>query len=236
MDTVVVIPARDEEALIGACLESVRIAAPNAPIVVVADSCVDRTAEIARSFASVTVVEVDAAGVGEARRLGVFAALSQVETPLERLWIANTDADSVVPANWISLQERLAESGADAVVGTVRPRASDLSADELARWHRSHDDGQAIGHVHGANLGVRASVYLAAGGFESVLEHEDNDLVHRIRSAGFTISATDQCEVVTSGRRFGRTPGGYAAHLRSTLRHDSSDLEASELVTTNRKE
>ena len=208
MNTAVVIPARDEEALIEACLESVAQAAPAALIVVVADSCVDATASIARRFG--TVIEVNAASVGKARRAGVAAAIAAADS--SDLWIANTDADSVVPPNWMQQQLALA---ADVVVGTVRPAANDLSESEWIAWHATHDDGQALGHVHGANLGFRGDAYLTVGGYAPLDEHEDNDLVHRLHTAGFTISATDQCEVVTSGRRIGRTPGGYAGYLRN---------------------
>lgn len=222
---VVVIPARNEEELITACLRSIVVAArgiPHVSITVAADSCTDRTIAIAEDFA--TVIDLDARSVGTARRLGVERAISAVRFPLSSVWIANTDADSTVPANWLSHQIDLANSGADAVVGTVRPSAGDLTAAQWTEWHATHDAGQALGHVHGANLGIRASSYLAAGGFPTVDEHEDNDLVHRLRSASFEISASDQCEVVTSGRRMGRTPGGYARYLREGLYTHTPDL------------
>ena len=207
----VVIPARDEQELIERCLSSVTRAArfADARIIVVADSCSDDTAAIARGFRGVEVVEVDAGNVGRARAEGVARASSD--------WVATTDADSIVPPHWLTVQQDLAESGADLVIGTVRPAPADLTADEWVAWELSHEDGRALGHVHGANLGFRTSAYRAVGGFAPLAEHEDADLVHRLRTAGFEISASDQCEVVTSGRRTGRTPGGYARYLRDEL-------------------
>jgi len=52
------------------------------------------------------------------------------------------------------------------------------------------------------------------GGFRSLTEHEDNDLVDRLRAAGAWLIASDAVEVTTSGRHLGRTTGGYAGHLR----------------------
>ena len=220
----VIVPARDESALIGRCLAALETARDRAiaahptlqvRTIVVADRCLDETAAIARGFTGVEVLEIDAATVGTARQAGADHALS-TENP-RRAWLANTDADSEVPASWIIDQVALASAGADVVVGTVRPRFTDLSAAEAREWSATHVAGRPNGHVHGANLGVRASAYAAVGGFQQLSEHEDVDLVGRLAGAGFRIAASDRGEVVTSGRRVGRTPGGYAAYLARGL-------------------
>ena len=208
MTVAVVIPARDEADLIARCLASIG----NARIIVVADSCRDDTAAIARSRGA-QVIEIDEANVGLARAIGCEAALRHPDVD----WLACTDADSVVPFTWIDEQQRLAAMGADAVVGTVRPDFADLSALQARAWLARHQPGVANGHVHGANLGIRASAYLRVGGFAPVSEHEDNDLVARLAAAGFTVTPTAAIEVLTSGRVFGRTPGGYARYLRDDL-------------------
>jgi glycosyltransferase involved in cell wall biosynthesis len=204
----VVIPARDEAALIGRCLQSIG----NQQVIVVADRCHDDTAAIARDLGA-EVIEIDEANVGLARAIGCDAALRDPDVD----WLACTDADSVVPANWIEQQLELASFGADAVVATVRPDFADLSPLQTRAWLATHQRGAANGHVHGANLGLRASAYLAVGGFAPVSEHEDNDLVARLAAAGFTVTPTAAIEVITSGRTFGRTPGGYARYLRDDL-------------------
>jgi len=204
----VVIPARNEAELIARCLASIG----DHRAIVVADGCHDDTAPIARSLGA-EVIEVEEAGVGSARAIGCAAALRDPDVD----WIACTDADSVVPPNWITVQRELAAHGADAVVGTVRPDFNDLSELQTRAWVSTHAVGVANGHVHGANLGLRASAYLAVGGFAPVSEHEDNDLVARLAAAGFTVTATAANEVMTSGRTFGRTPGGYARYLRDEL-------------------
>ena len=210
---VVVIPARDEQDLVGRCLESVLVAAGRVSvpvdIVVVADGCLDGTAEVARSC-GVEVLEIASSNVGTARRVGTDRALAAGR--LGSTWIANTDADSVVPPNWISCQLDYAAAGADLVIGTVRPEG--MTDDQLAVWRETHIPGQPNGHVHGANLGMRAAAYLRAGGYRDLPEHEDTDLVDRVRSGGGLVVASDDCEVLTSGRRVGRTPGGYARYLR----------------------
>jgi glycosyltransferase involved in cell wall biosynthesis len=224
----VVIPARNEQELIGRCLRSVARSIhfarrlhgellPDILVIVVADDCTDETIRVASAHAGVQVEVVSASNVGVARRHGSQVALSDVTVEPGRLWIANTDADSTVPANWIAQHLACAESGAQLMVGTVRPRMTDLTMRQQAAWIDTHPQGKALGHVHGANLGIRADTYLDAGGFLPQAEHEDNDLVDRAMSLGVISVATDVCEVVTSGRQIGRTAGGYAGYLRDEL-------------------
>lgn len=213
----VVIPARDESATIARCLESVLSAAARVDvavdmsIVVVADGCLDDTAEIARTFRGVTVLELESSNVGTARAAGCRRALR-----LGADWLANTDADSMVPPNWLEVQLALAAEGAAVVVGTVRPDFDDLADAQRDAWLRGHVRGRPNGHVHGANLGIRSRAYVAAGGYSTLPEHEDVELVERLTAHGRLV-ASDAAEVVTSGRTYGRTPGGYARYLREDL-------------------
>ncbi|MCS6758474.1 MAG: glycosyltransferase family 2 protein [Candidatus Devosia euplotis] len=94
-----VIPAYNEEALIGKCLESVvaeigRVGA-DAEIFVVNNASTDRTGEIARSFASVHVIDEPKKGLVNARDAG-FAATEGFEL------VANIDSDTIVPIGWLN--------------------------------------------------------------------------------------------------------------------------------------
>jgi glycosyltransferase involved in cell wall biosynthesis len=218
----VVIPAHDEEALIGRCLASVIRAVAHArerepdlatTVVVVLDACTDTTAPQVRRW-PVEVVEVSARSVGTARRTGIAHALSALASPSHDTWIAMTDADTVVPRNWITHQLDLMDAGIDLVLGTVRPDFADLSARHAAYWRATHPRGRPPGNVHGANLGVRARTYARAGGIRDLVEHEDVALVRAVRALGAREHASDVHEVETSGRFTGRTPAGYAAFLR----------------------
>ena len=220
----VVIPARNESALLRDCLLSVQRATrylhvrkPRVTVrtFIVLDSCTDGSRAIIAEFAEVTAIHAWFSSVGASRAAGARWGMSRLRSPAADTWIANTDADSTVPRNWLAEHVRLADSGHDLVVGTVQPVRSDLTPTQARAWDVTHPTGRHVGHVHGANLGVRASSYLAAGGFAPLAAHEDVDIVTRLRGLGARDTATDACPVTTSGRSVGRAPTGYAEYVRS---------------------
>lgn len=231
----VVIPAHDEEELLGACLDSIAVAVLAARAVVdrvdvhvVLDACRDGSARIAAA-AEVTVTTIDARAVGVARSAGIARALSALpDHDLRHIWTAHTDADSVVPSNWITHQLLHARRGADLVIGTVRPDFDDLTPEQTAAWWATHTPGAPNGHVHGANLGIRASALVGVGGFPPAAAHEDVRVVELIRRAGGRAVATDAAWVRTSGRRQGRAPEGYARYLQEGLLERAREIGAPE--------
>ncbi|WP_370890558.1 PIG-L family deacetylase [Janibacter sp. GXQ6167] len=217
----VVIPARNEEDLIARCLDSVTgaIDALNAErpdvtvrVVVVLDSCTDATADIVAGYPGISTVTTSAQVVGAARGEGVEALRDRGTG--RRLWIANTDADSAVPTDWLTAHLDAAEAGTDMVVGMVSidreeatPGLQDLLGPEL-------DVGDGHPHVYGANLGFTLDAYDQLGGFAAISAHEDVALVDAARAAGLTVESTAGPRVLTSARLHARAPHGLAAYLR----------------------
>lgn len=233
----VVIPAHNEEQHLERALTAVSCAADRVKaelpdvgvrVVVVLDQCTDRSPTVAAEFAAgdprYRVLPVSFGSVGKSRQAGVSAALENdagppqgagtgASVPMRRIWLANTDADSCVPDHWLVRQLELAGLGSDVVLGTVQPDPCGMHHEILARWHARHASVENHSHVYGANLGVRASAYLAAGGFPGIDFDEDRALVNRLRRSGAGIVATDTTRVLTSGRTAGRAPRGFAAYL-----------------------
>lgn len=205
----VVVPAHNEQQRLSACLDALG----DTMVVVVADACTDRTAEIARDRGAI-VLELARRNVGAARAVGVRELLRRGVT-----WVATTDADTLVPPGWLTTQLRMAARGWDAIVGTVT--VSDWS--DHPPWRPAVYSRHYLTDlpVHGANLGFTADSYLAAGGFPSVCTGEDRALVVALERTGHKILRTSRLTVTTSARRHYRAPGGFG-HLLTTLNEGSA--------------
>lgn len=214
----VVVPAHNEQNDILDCLRTVTAAIEHlatatsgrvsVDVVVVLDDCNDQTAELLAPIADTTVLSTNAHSVGVARRAGANFLLACGTD-----WIANTDADSRVHPDWLTRMIYHADAGADLVLGTVRPSA-DLPDFLYTRWVNAHDLRDGHPHVHGANLGVRASTYRELGGWSPLTTGEDIDLVDRAQRHHLPISRCGDVVVTTSSRTQSRVPHGFATYLR----------------------
>ena len=222
----VVVPAHNEDALLPTCLAALGRAARQVSVpvrvLVAADSCTDRTAAVARAHGAL-VISLRARRVGAARAAGMaevlrLTAAAGAGLDLAAIWLATTDADTVVPAGWLQRQVAHADQGWDVVLGTVTvadwsehpPHAPAAFAARYESGDRPHP------HVHGANLGIRASAYRAAGGFPPLRSAEDHALLAAVAGAGCSVLRADDVTVETSARRHARAPHGFS-HLLRTL-------------------
>lgn len=208
----VVIPAHNEERHISACLSSVLFAAEHpalagqsVSIVVVLDDCSDQTNQIVSAL-GVARIEVASQNVGKARATGAEHLLAAGAN-----WLAFTDADTVVPHDWLARQ---IEFKADAVCGTVEVDSWNDHEDlvrskymELYQFIENHR------HIHGANLGLSAEAYRNAGGFKHLTAHKDVHLVADLKRVGAHIAWTATNPVATSARKDYKCRGGFGEYL-----------------------
>ena len=234
----IVVPARNEEERLPRCLtgldtairqlRSAESTAPRTRVIVVVDGSTDGTYRIASEWPGVEVLRSDAGRVGAARAAGVSHLLeteSATGTAAGDMWIACTDADSAVPADWLQTQLVHARAGVELLRGTVRPDPRELAAGVLAAYRLRHLITDGHPHVHGANLGVRADTLVSVGSFQDVVSHEDVLLTRAVRAAGGRVHSTGASPVLTSGRSLGRAPEGMAHYLRE-LGDEQVPLEA----------
>ncbi|MEJ8859420.1 glycosyltransferase [Variovorax robiniae] len=211
----IVIPVHNEARLLQACLDAAMAAARHpglngeeVAIVVVLDDCTDGSADIVAGY-PVESLAMTARNVGLVRAAGAERLLARGAR-----WLAFTDADSRVSADWLAQQLRQC---ADVVCGTVavedwsdhRHHATQLED----HFKRTYSDADGHRHVHGANLGLSAGAYRSVGGFLPLASSEDVALVEALQAAGATIAWSAAPRVITSARRVARAPAGFAAAL-----------------------
>ena len=211
----ILIPAHNEESLLDECLQAAlraasheMLAGESVEILVVLDSCTDRSAQIVAQY-PVQSLAIDARNVGQARAIGARHLLERGAR-----WISCSDADSCVAEDWLVAQLEL---GTDAVCGTVTVRDWDAALDESVqiRYHQGYTAADGHRHIHGANLGVSAEAYERAGGFEALACDEDVQLVRQLERCGATIAWSHRPQVMTSSRLDSRAQGGFGDFLRN---------------------
>jgi cellulose synthase/poly-beta-1,6-N-acetylglucosamine synthase-like glycosyltransferase len=219
------VPCRDERDRLDDCITALLHAADHVPrpttiaIVVACDSTTDGSDRIVHRWSETDprVTGIDGAwgGAGGARRAACAAGWAQVASLGHRAsttWIASTDADTLVPPDWLTSQLSYAWQGFEAVAGIVDLRDDEPLDGAVATAFAGHYPvGRSTHrHVHGANLGVRADAYLAAGGFPPLDVSEDHALWTALHDAGRRCVSSVSVRVATSGRLVGRATGGFA--------------------------
>ena len=233
----VVVPARNEQDRIAACLHSLRRAIQQLPtetavaVIVVLDRCSDCTPDrVAAMIADWPQAEavlapdilprtgspgsaVTGSGVGALRSLGLRRALAQLRAyPLDRIWLLSTDADTTVPSDWVCEHLRLAAAGAHGVAGMAELTGETALPPDVLQLYRALVTKGLHGlrheHVYGANLGFRADAYLAVDGFPVDGPGEDHGLWQRLAAAGYRLEHPLTPRVRTSSRIRGRASGG----------------------------
>ncbi|WP_017168419.1 glycosyltransferase [Xanthomonas phaseoli] len=200
----VIIPAHNEAECMAACLASVFCAASHpelhepVEVIVAVDRCTDATAELALALGA-HVIDVPAPG-------GVGSARAAAD------WLAVTDADSRVPADWLVEQRR---ADADVFCGVVQVEDwLDYSDEVRCRFEQTQATGQGHGRIHGANLGVSTALYQQCGGFSALTCSEDVALVHALQAIDAAIAWSPRSVVWTSARRQARAVGGFSDFLK----------------------
>jgi hypothetical protein len=221
------VPARDEASRIAACIGALRRAADATPatvaVTIACDRCEDGTAEAAAHAIEgdhrFTVISGAWVSAGGARRAAARHALLAIEAELADTWVLSTDADTVVPADWIRTILDAAHNGVEAVAGIVElARDDDWSPAIDAAFSLGYDLGSgAHRHVHAANLAVRADAYERVGGFPATACGEDHALWRALLDAGHRCVPSLAWRVATSARLSARATGGFADTIAARL-------------------
>lgn len=224
-----VVPAYNEEALIGACLNAIgrelALAGSAAEVVVVDNASTDRTAQIAGSFPFVRVIREPHKGIVFARRAGLSATSAEL--------VANVDADAVPCEGWLQRVLDAFANDPDLVCLSgpflfdgMRPMPGAATRMAYQAMHRA---SRVLGFlrigaiVQGGNFVFRRSAWQRAGGYDTTIAFygEDTDIARRLSKVG-KVRWDPLLRSVTSARRFTRqgwwrTSALYGLNFASVL-------------------
>ncbi|HYW41048.1 MAG TPA: glycosyltransferase family 2 protein [Terriglobales bacterium] len=201
----IVVPARNEEASLGDCLESLTAQTGVAfEIIVVDDGSTDRTREIAQSFAGVRVISPEPLPRDPTGKMwtGKNNAVVAGAKEARAKWLLFTDADTVHRLGSLAraLEEAKKERAdllsysPEQVVVTFAERAvMPVIFAELAAHYppqKVRDQSSGIVAANGQYILVRRSAYDAVGGHAAVATEilEDVALARLFRNAGQRVS------------------------------------------------
>jgi glycosyltransferase involved in cell wall biosynthesis len=196
-----IIPAFNEEAYLGACLDAVtaNIAGKALEIIVVDNNSTDGTKEIALRYPAVTYVFEEEKGITRARQRGFLSAKGDI--------LAYVDADTHPPAGWI--EQIWEQFGRNKELATLSGPYSfyDLSGlrNKVASgWFvAARPLYGIIGYMLvGGNFAIRREVLEQMGGFDPKIEFygEDADIARRAKKYG-KVLFHPRFVMPTSGRR-----------------------------------
>lgn len=204
-----VIPAYNEEKVLGDCLDSVfkELSHGNydAEVIVVNNKSTDHTKEVALSFPLVKVVDENNKGLVFARKAGFLASSGDI--------IANVDADTILTKGWVKIVFKEFEKDEKLVALSGPFIYYDLNVITRTMVKVFYFFGYifyAINHfifnkgamLQGGNFIVKRDALIAIGGFDTKIEFygEDTDIAKRISKVG-KVLWTFRLPIYTSGRR-----------------------------------
>jgi glycosyltransferase involved in cell wall biosynthesis len=233
LELTVIIPARNEEECLGACLESLVSQSEEVfelgkdwELIVVDDHSTDRTVEIAKSFAGVTVME---AGKLEHGWTGKNAAIWTAAKGARGRWLLFTDADTVhEPGNLHrAIHEAkkhkvgmLSYSPRQIVQGVAQRSLMPLVFCELALAYppaKVSDPGQRIAAANGQFLLIEREAYRRLGGHaavaDKVLEDVELAFLAKRRKLGLRFRYAEDAVSTRMYRTTGAMMEGWTKNL-----------------------
>lgn len=194
----VVIPAYNEEKYLPKTLESIAgLDRKPDEVIVIDGGSTDKTLEIAKEGGA-RVITVRHRGIGRARQQGLVAAKGDI--------VAFTDADTVVPKDWLGkIVDTLSQNNVSGMYSVYKVSDGTL----LYRWIINYCNpfvfplGYFFGMliVGGQNMAFWRLKAIEAGGFpEEFKSVEDFEIMRRLKKVGRVIYRHDN-RVISSGRR-----------------------------------
>jgi glycosyltransferase involved in cell wall biosynthesis len=223
----VMVPARNEEASLGACLESLVAQSGVAfEVIVVDDHSTDRTRAIATSFPNVRVI---AAGPLPSGWTGKNNAVATGARAAHGPWFLFTDADTVhLPGSLVRALAEAEQNGAEMLSYSPEQIAASfwematlpVVFAELARQYppsKVSDPNSALAAANGQYILVRRDAYEAVGGHAAIAADilEDVALARAVKASGRKIRFRYAADAVRTRmyRNYAQLRDGWTKNL-----------------------
>jgi len=221
----IIIPALNEEKMIGRCLDSLTrlaFARDRFEVLVVDNGSQDRTLAIADSFKdrlNLKVLQQAGVRISALRNLGARAAAGDI--------LAFLDADCLAPADWLDRIFALAFADGAGVLGAhyLLPEDSSWVGRTWHRYQEAPKSGE-VSHIPAGDLIMRREDFLKLGGFDETIQtNEDYELCERARKAAMHVRAFPQIGVIHLGtaqslRVFFRKQAWHGTHVIKVFLRD----------------
>lgn len=209
----VIVPAHNEENYIAKTLDSLTRQKTPHELIVVANGCTDRTAQISYDLGA-KVIELETASIPLAKNKGASKAEGDI--------LVFNDADTIVAPNYL---ESIAASLQDSEYGSARAKAENWKLGTLA-YIAMLNFGGLVSRGSCGNMFVTRDAFEKIGGFDGhFVRGEDADLSIRLRRNGCSFTFLLGTYTIPSAR---------AASLRRTLSDSMSYIRL--LAAGNSKE
>jgi glycosyltransferase involved in cell wall biosynthesis len=202
----VIIPAKDEEAVLAECLASVcRQTYPRLEIIVIDDRSTDRTGAIAREFAQkdarLTVLTNDHLPSGWT---GKTFVLGQAAGQARGSWLWFLDADTIHAPAFLGVLMEYARAERSVLVSLLPELRCETFWEQIVQplgaivlmqsfpLHKVNDDRSKLAFANGQSILVERTAYEAAGGHAAVRDRfvEDIGLAQKVKALGLPIRTT----------------------------------------------
>ena len=195
----VIVPALNEESVLGRCLTSLaqqKLPAALFEVIVVDNGSTDRTKDVARSFGdslALTVLERSGVRISALRNLGAARAKGR--------FLAFLDADCAAPRHWLQQTADLLRADNFRIIG-AQYRIPENSSWVAKAWYgdlwRTKDG--PVSYVPGGDLAISRELFMNIGGFdETIITSEDTEFCERASVSSVPILAIPSLSVVHLG-------------------------------------
>jgi glycosyltransferase involved in cell wall biosynthesis len=242
---VVAIPVRNEVERIEPCLAALgaQTHVPDVTVLLL-NNCDDGTEKIAQKLARSLPFRLDVvtvtlspsqANAGNARRLAMQRAAKYAG---QHGVLLTTDADGIVPPDWVARNLAAMATGVDAVCGAIAVDALEATAipqalhdddflecklldllDQIAFRvdPELHDPRPRHNQASGASLAISSKAFRRVGGIPRVASGEDRALIDVLTHMDARVRHDPDIVVVVSARLEGRAAGGMADTIRRRM-------------------